>query len=222
MIFTKELLSRIEKDNELKKLYAGEGSLGQNKWMALPIVVMAFCAFAAYYLYTMSSAIESSSTYLIICGVIAAACLFAVIRMRNAAMSTTLTQLDDVPVCLAKRIYGNDNTEIYYSIYTTGPQRHEADFIEAIADKIINIQNEPDAGIRKTINSLFQPSFNGNKVIAEQLPLAFTFDETVYMKEIKFMHLNGAMKQAIAENNGKFVVFAFNRGGVPVLKTLPA
>ncbi|TDQ11424.1 hypothetical protein [Pedobacter metabolipauper] len=222
MIFTEELLIDLEKETELKKRYAVAGSLGQNKLVAIPLVIIALCAFGAYYFYSMSGVDASSRTYLMVCIAIIVISLIVMIRMFKSSIGESLARLDDVPVCLAKQVYGNDQSETYYCIYTTGALRHNADFIEAVADKISNLEEEPDAEIRKIIDRLFEPSFTGDKILAELLPLEFTFNEEVYRKEIRFMHLSSAMKQAIAENNGKCIVFVFGRGGAPVLNELPA
>lgn len=67
MLFTTELLNRLEQDTELKKSYAAQGSMGQNRLIALPVILGLFAAFGAYELYDLSKTDPDYKTYAIIC-----------------------------------------------------------------------------------------------------------------------------------------------------------
>jgi hypothetical protein len=221
MIFTSELLNRLEGNAELKKAYAAEGSLGHNRLVILPVVVGFIAAFIGYFFYDLGKTDPAYQTYAIICGVLILICIVAVIVIQANAKKHVLGNLDDVKVCLAKKIYGNDTTGAYYSIYTTGNKRHDADFIEVIADNIFNIYEEPDDSVRAEIDKLFREDFEGLHVAPVQLPVAFTYGEVVYRKEFKLSALQSDMKQNLIENNDKFIVLAYNNANTVLLKSLP-
>ena len=222
MEFTSELLNRLEGDTGLKKAYAAEGSLGKNRLVIAPIVVAFIAAFIAYFFYEMGKTDPKYQTYAIICGVVILICLVAVIVMQAGAKKQVLGNLEDVMVCVAKKIYGNDTTGSYYSIYTTGSKRHDADFIETIADKIFKINEERDSSVRAEIDKLFREDFEGINVTPVQLPAAFTYGEVVYRREFKLSSLQPDMKQNLAENNDKFIVLAFKKANTVLLKSMPA
>jgi hypothetical protein len=220
MIFTSELLSKLERDPKLKKAYATQGSMGQNRLVALPVIVAFIAAFGAYTFYGMAKTDPAYNTYTIICGFIITLCIAAVIIIQINAKKKILGNLDEVKVCLAKTIYGNDATGAYYCIYTPGSKRHDADFIETIADSIINIGEEPDDKIRAKIDQLFRQDFEGVNVTPALLPVEFTDGEEVYRKEFKLLSLETDMKQNLIENDDKFVVLSYNNRSVIPVKSL--
>jgi hypothetical protein len=220
MIFTGELLNRLEGNTELKKAHAAEGSLGRNRLVILPVVVGFIAAFVAYFFYDMGKTDPTYRTYAIVCGVLILICLVALIVIQANSKKQVLANLNEVTVCVAKKIYGNDRTGSYYSIYTTGNKRHDADFIEVIADKIFKINEEPDSSIRAEIDKLFREDFEGTHVAPVQLPIAFTYGEAVFRKEFNLSSLQPDMRQSLIENNDKFIVLAFKNSNTVLLKSL--
>ena len=220
MLFTTELLNRLEQDTELKKSYAAQGSMGQNRLIALPVILGLFAAFGAYELYDLSKTDPDYKTYAFICALVVVACLVAVIFMQKSAKKGVMENLDDVKVCIAKKIAGNDSTEVYYSIYTVGSKRHDAEFIESVAYKIFNVNLvEPDQKLRSKINDLFKPNLEGMNATPVLLPVAFTLGEEVYKKEFKFSFIEPQLKADILENEDRFIVLSFNnRSVVPLRK----
>lgn len=220
MIFTPELLSQLEQNNELKKSYASQGSFGQNRLIALPVILGFFAAFGAYEFYDLSKADPDYKTFAIICALVVVACLVAVVFMQKSAKKGVMENLDDVKVCIAKKIAGNDSTEVYYSIYTVGSKRHDTEFIESVAYKIFNADLvENDQKLRAKINDLFKPNLEGMNATPVLLPVEFTFGEEVYKKEFKFASIDGQMKANIVENEERFIVLSFNnRSVIPIQK----
>lgn len=221
MLFNTHLLNQLESNEELKKSYAGQGSLGQNKLIALPIVIAFFAAFVAYYLYGMSKTDPGYTSYVQISVAIIVICVIAVVMMQAKAKKNVLGNLADVKTCLAKKIYGNDQTKVYYSIYTTGTMRHDADFLESIADKIFNINAEPDKQMQNKINKMFQPNLEGMNAAPILLPESFTNGEQVYKKEFTLSLVDQPMQESIKENNDKFIVLSFHSGNAVLLKSMP-
>lgn len=221
MIFTNELLNTLERNTQLKEAYATQGSLGQNRLVALPVIVGFIAAFGAYAFYGMSKTDPGYTNYAIICAAIIAVCIVAVVIIQVRAKKKVTDNLEDVKMCIAKKVYGNDETEVYYSIYTVGNKRHDTDFIEAVADKIFNIDDEPDEKIKNKINNLFRMNFEGMNATPVLLPLAFTYGEEVYKKEFKFSSIDSQMKEDIKENNDKFIALSFHNRSVVPLKAMP-
>ncbi|MBS7566922.1 hypothetical protein KHS38_21130 [Mucilaginibacter sp. Bleaf8] len=222
MIFTSELLQQLEKDGSLKRAYAGEGSLGQNRWIILPMVVGAISAFGAYCFYDMAKTDSSYSPLMWACAALLLICLIAVALIQRGAKKKALAgNLDNVNVCIAKRIAGNEQAEVYYGIYTTGNKRHDAAFIEAVADKIYHIHDEQDLAVKRRIAELFSPALMSTYVAPTLLPVQFTFGENVYHKEFKFTDVDSSMKQYITENDGRFILLSYDNVSVPVLRSLP-
>jgi hypothetical protein len=220
MIFTNEFLSKLESSTALKKKYAAQGSLGQNRLVALPVVIGFIAAFGAYTFQDMSKTDPGYHTYLIVCLVVILLCILAVVMIQANAKKQVLNSLDDVKICLAKKIAGNDATGAYYSIYTVGAKRHDADFVEAVADKILNIEEEPNGKIRAQIDNLFREDFEGINVTPVLLPVEFTYGEEVYRKEFKLSQLNIDMKQNVIENNDKFIAICYHNRSVLPLQSL--
>lgn len=221
MIFNTQLLERLERNTDLKKAYAGQGSFGQNKLIALPIVIAFLAAFVAYSFYGISKTDPSYSMYTLIGAAIVVVCIVAVVIMQAKAKKNVLANLDNVKACLAKKIYGNDQTQVYYGIYTLGEKRHDADFIEHIADKIFNIEAEPDKQIQSKINKLFQANLEGMNAAPVLLPVEFTVGEQVYKKEFTFLALEGQMQENIKQNNDQFIALSFHSGNAILLKNIP-
>lgn len=221
MTFNTQLLERLERNADLKKAYAGQGSFGQNKLIALPIVIAFLAAFMAYSFYGISKTDSSYSVYVLISVAVIVICIVAVVIMQRKAKKNILANLDDVKVCLAKKIYGNDQTQVYYGIYTLGEKRHDADFIEHIADKIFNIEAEPDKQIQSKINKLFQPNLEGMNAAPVLLPIEFTVGEQVYKKEFTFSPLDGQMQENIKQNNNQFIALSFHSGSAILLRSIP-
>ncbi|EDM38037.1 hypothetical protein PBAL39_16469 [Pedobacter sp. BAL39] len=221
MLFTTELLNGLERNEPLKKAYASQGSFGQNKLIALPIVIAFLSAFMAYSLYGISKTDPSYFIYVVISIVIVVVCILAVVMMQVRAKKNILANLDVVKACLAKKIYGNDQTQVYYSIYALGKMRHDAAFLESIADKIFNIEAEPDKQLRSKINKLFQANLEGMNAAPVLLPVEFTFGEQVYKKEFTLSALDPQMKENIQQNSDQFIVLSFHSGSAILLRNIP-
>lgn len=221
MLFNPELLDRLERNEPLKKAYAGQGSFGQNKLIALPVVIAFLSAFIAYSLYGISKTDPSYSIYVMISAAVVVVCIVAVVMMQASAKKNVLANLNDVKACLAKKIYGNDQTQVYYSIYSLGKMRHDADFLESIADKIFNIEAEPDKQLLTKITKLFQPNLEGMNAAPVLLPVEFTNGEQVYKKEFTFSTLDQQMKENIQQNNDRFIALSFHSGSAILLRNIP-
>jgi hypothetical protein len=220
MIFTPELLSALEKNADLKKDYAAEGSLGQNRLVALPVIIGFIAAFCAYFFYDLSKTDSTYTTYLIISAVIILVCIVAVVILQMNAKKKVLENLDGVKTCIGKKIYGNDDTQVYYGIYTLGSKRHDPEFIEDVAYKIFNINMEPNDKMRSEINDMFSAKLEGMNATPVLLPTAFTNGEEVFKKEFKFLAIENDMKEHIAANEDKFIALSFNNRSVVPLKRL--
>lgn len=211
MLLTREVLQKLESNSEIKKKYAGAGSWGQNKIVYLPTILGVISACAAYFMYDLAKTDSSFNTYLYSCIIVAIVCLVAVIFIQKDAKKKVLENIENIPVCIAKKVYGNDSSELYYGIYTTGDKRHDIDFIETIADKIFNIDREPDEKLKRKIKSMF-----GEKLAKPQgapsvlLPKEITQGENVYQGYFRFAHVGDEMKNIIKDNNDKFIVVVFN------------
>lgn len=210
MIITNQTLENLEQDSELKKKYAGAGSWGQNKLVFLPVVTLIMSAFGLYFFYDLAKTDSSYTTWAIGCGIVLLLSLIAIAVIQRNAKKQVLANISSVPVCVAKKIYGNDQTGVYYCIYTKGNKRHDISFIDTIADKIYNIDNEPDPQIKKAITNLFSVKFADTNSAAVPLPITFTEGEQVYQKQFSTANLK--------TEDGKFAVLAFNQTSVPVIK----
>jgi len=210
MIFTEDTLKKLENNSEIKKKYAGAGSWGQNKIVYLPTLLGVFSAAGSYFMYELSKMDNSYNIYIYACLVVAVICVVAVVQIQKNAKKKVLASIENVPVCIAKKVYGNDNAEIYYGIYTTGNRRHDIDFIESIADKIFNIDSEPDGKLKRKIRNMFGEKFASPNALSILLPTAFTYGENVYQGQFRFQHIGQEMKNVISENNDQFIVVAFN------------
>jgi hypothetical protein len=215
MKLTSQVLNDFEQNIALKTKYAAAGSWGQRKIVFLPVVVLIFSAFALYFFYDLSKTDASYSTYSLICGALILIAIVSIALIQRSAKQQVLANIASIPVCVAKKVYGNDENGIYYCIYTTGSKRHDITFIDAIAAKIFNIDNEPDvAPFKREIDNLFRVKFASTNGAAVLLPVGFTAGEQVYQKQFSTAQLG----PALAENDGKFAVLAFNAVSVPVLK----
>ncbi|WP_027385967.1 hypothetical protein [Chryseobacterium gregarium] len=221
MVFNPTLLNLLETNDDLKKSYADQGSLGYNKLIALPVVVAFIAAFGAYFFYDMSKTDPTYNIYFQISTAIIVICVIAAVMIQAGVKKNVLGKLDDVKICLAKKIYGNDQTKVYYSLYTTGRMRHDEDFLESMADKIFNIDAEPDKQLQNKINKMFRPDLEGMNATPILLPLAFTNGEKVYKKEFSFSSIDPHMQESIRENNDKFIVLSFHSGNAVLLKSIP-
>lgn len=214
-MITTQTLHDLEQNSTLKKNYAAAGSWGQSKIVFLPVVVLIFSAFALYFFYDLSKTDSSYSTYAMVCGALILISIVAIALIQKSAKQQVINNIASVPVCVAKKIYGNDTNGIYYCIYTTGSKRHDPAFIDAIANKIFNIDQEPEAAsYKREIDRLFSVKFADTNSVAVLLPTGFTEGEQVYQKQFATDTLTAVTK----ENDGKFAVLAFNGLSVPVLK----
>ncbi|KFF02534.1 hypothetical protein [Chryseobacterium luteum] len=221
MLFNITLLNLLETNDDLKKSYADQGTLGYNKLIALPVIVAFIATFGAYFFYGISKTDPTYTSYFQISIAIIVICVVAVVMIQARAKKNVLGNLDDAKICLAKKIYGNSQTKVYYSIYTTGRMRHDEDFLESIADKIFEIDAEPNKQFQNKINKMFKPNLEGMNATPILLPIPFTNGEKVYKKEFSFSSLDQHMQENIQENNDKFIVLSFHSGNAVLLKSIP-
>ncbi len=214
-MITAQMLRDLEQDPAVKKNYAAAGSWGQHKIVFLPVVVLIFSAFALYFFYDLSKTDSSYSTYTMVCGALVLLSIVAIALIQKSAKQQVINNIASVPVCIAKKVYGNDSNGIYYCIYTTGNKRHDLAFIDAIANKIFNIDHEPEAAsYKREIDRIFSVQFANTNSAAVPLPTGFTEGEQVYQKQFA----TAPIASVTTANDGKFAVLAFNGTSVPVLK----
>jgi hypothetical protein len=215
---TAETLKRIEKSTAIKTRYAGAGSLGRNRLIAIPLVMAFFALFAIYFMYDMSKTEPGYSMYLYVAIGIALACIVTVVLMQRTSKVKTMASLDDVKACIARTTTGNDAAQIYYCIYTTGNKRHDPEFINSIAYKINHLEEEPDQQLSKKIASMFGPRLAPPNGLATPLPEAFTFGEKVYQKQFDLSYLDKNTRAMITENSGMFPVLVYHSNNAQLVK----
>lgn len=214
---TSETLQRLEQNTEVKTHYAGSGALGKNKLTIIPILIGLLSIFALYFFYDLSKTDASYTSYLYIAGAVFVACIVTFAVIQNVAYRKTLKTIAEVPACVAKVITGNTETQLYFGIYTTGRRRHDIDFIEGIAWKIANLEEETDYHIKTKIRNMFAPkleSAGGGAPLP--LPEEFTDGERVFQRQFRFGEVKKETQEALQLNDGRFVVLAFDNKGVLV------
>lgn len=211
MSLPSQTLLDLEQNIEIKKSYATIGSFGQNKILAVPVVVGILTAFSSYFFYDLSRTDPDYHLYMVSSVAILIICIVAAIIIQRKAKQVTITNIDSVPVCIARKMYGNDAGQIYFGIYTLGNRRHDAGFIEEVAQKIFQIEEQPDAQLTKKIADLFAPRFEETNGPSVSLPHELCGGEEVYVGQFNFRQFSKEMKNKIAADEDKFAVIVFNR-----------
>jgi hypothetical protein len=211
MLFTADLLQRLEQNSDFKKPYLIAGSMGQSKLVVLPVVLAVLGLFGAYEFNDLSRSDAAYKTYMYISLAVAVICIIAVVIIQRGAKQTVAANIDDVPVCLGKKISGNDRAQVYYGIYTPGAKRHDIEFIEYVAFRIQNIAQEEDAELRNQVNKMFDVRFADAASPAVRLPDGITAGEEVYQRQYSFSTVSADMKNSINENQDRFIVLAFTK-----------
>lgn len=211
---TTEQLKRLEANPDIKRRYAREGSFGANKWVALPAAIFVLGLFGTYFSYSTATKHDPSYyTIMYVCIAVALCSFIIAAVMQNATIKRTVTNVNDVAAHAARRMYGNDASEVYYCIYTTGKKRHDVDFIETIADRIEHIDEERDPELRRKVEKLFEPKLEMAGSAPVLLPEALTGGEQVYQRQLKFSHL----VDSITRNNRHLAVLTFNDNSTAVI-----
>lgn len=212
MLFTANLLHQLEQSSSLKQKYLTAGSVGNNKMVILPVILAVAGLYGAYELHDLSRPDNDLSTYMYISLAVAVISIIAIVLIQRSTKSKMAASLDDVPACIAKKIYGNFASGIYYGIYTPGPRRHDIEFIEDVAFKIFNINLEPDAELRKKIEKMFDVKFADPRGATVLLPTALTAGEEVYQRQFALNTIGRELNNMVnEENEGRFIVYAFNK-----------
>lgn len=203
-------LTALESTPAIKEKYLKSAAFGKNKAI-YPFLLIGILCLAAVAFLVFTGMTETVGVPLLAgVGIAGVASLVVMMAINNKTTAKLQQETNEMPVCIGKKIYGNDNTQIYYGIYTTGPKRHDADFINRIAGKIFNIAAEPDKDIAKKVNRLFAVEFAAPNEFAKPLPAEFTEGELVYRKQFAFLHLPEAVKTKIADNDNVFLLVALN------------
>ena len=205
--FDKNYLDNLENNKSLKENYAKLGAYSQNKIIYLPTILIILSLMILYFLYDSNMLISKYGG--VTFGVTAISILSVILILRHSKKKI-LSNLDSVKIAIAKKVLGNDRAELYYIIYTQGEERHNPDFINAIAERVFNVDtlNDIDTKTKKKIKKMFgeRPNFSG----FEKLPLEFTLGKDVFLMVQNFAILNTDMKTIIKNNNDTYPVVVFS------------
>jgi hypothetical protein len=215
-----EKLKQIEKSPEIKQKYLSTGTWGMNNVMYVPVLlIVASFIWLAMFLYFRADMGMSSQATMINVGVSLAVASIGYLWLRyvkKGLLRKGMVQLDDYPVCLAKIVMGNDDSYLYYCIYTTGAKRFDIDWLNHIYYKIWHTEEEPNVRLRKKVDDIFKiemlATVSQNSFL---LPEEFTEGEKVYKKFYGFQRDRAL---SIQQDDGFFPVIYFNPISVPVLQ----
>lgn len=210
-LLTRQLLEEMEKDQVLKAHYAGRGAFLKNKLIAIPVLILFSCVLVLWGLYELKML---PTIYTAIALVVAILAAIAINRIFVRSKAAVIQGIDQIPVVLARKIYGNDRDGNYYAIYSKGQHRHSHEFIDRVAQKILSIDDEPDPKIRQRINQLFAERLAGVGPRGAQLPIEFTFGEPVYHAEVNLARL----RDVVAQNDDRFAMIVFDPIQVAVIE----
>lgn len=210
-LLTRQLLEEMEKDQALKAHYAGRGAFLKNKLIAVPVLILFSCILVLWGLYELKMLPTGYTAIALVVAILAAIAIHRIFVRSKAAV---IQDIDQVPVVLARKIYGNDRDGNYYAIYSNGQHRHSHEFIDRIAQKILSIDEEADPKIRQRINQLFAGRLAGVGPRGAQLPIEFTCGEPVYHAEVNLARLS----DVIAQNDDRFAMIVFDPIQVAVIE----
>lgn len=144
---------------------------------------------------------------------------FILVAVINRSAGKKLSQETQMaPVCIAKKVYGNDMQNIYYCIYSTGEKRHDGVFIDTIAEKIFAIPGNTDDKIERDLLELFKIDFANPGEFAKKLPLAFTNGVEVWRRQFALGAFSKDAQRQIEGNAGQFAVVAIRSENPRILR----
>lgn len=199
---------KFEHDRTIIDKYVKSSAFGKNKLVYAPLIIgiglLCFLAFAIF-----EGLVETIGIGIIsIMSVIVVVCFILVAVINRSAHKKLYEETKTAPVCIAKKVYGNDVQNIYYCIYSTGERRHDSSFINKIAEKIFAIPTNTNDKIDKEILDLFKIDFVKPGEFAKKLPLAFTDGVAVWRRQFALGNLPKDAQQQIEDNDRQFCVIA--------------
>ncbi|GAA4168652.1 hypothetical protein [Sphingobacterium ginsenosidimutans] len=201
-------LGKFEHDRTIIDKYVKSSAFGKNKLVYAPLIIgiglLFFLAFAIF-----EGLVETIGIGIIsILSVIVVFCFILAAIINRSAHKKLYEETKTAPVCIAKKVYGNDVQNIYYCIYSTGEMRHDSSFINKIAEKIFAIPTNTNDKIDKEILDLFKIDFVKPGEFAKKLPLAFTDGVAVWRRQFALGNLPKDAQQTIEDNDRQFCVVA--------------
>jgi hypothetical protein len=201
-------LSKFEHDSTIIEKYVKSSAFGRNKVVYLPFVIgiglLCFLALAIF-----GGLIETIGIGVItVLSAIVVVCFILVAVINRSAGKKLSQETQMAPVCIAKKVYGNDRQNIYYCIYSTGEKRHDGVFIDTIAKKIFAIPGNTNDKTERDLLELFKIDFANPGEFAKKLPLAFTNGVEVWRRQFALGALSKEAQRQIEGNAGQFAVVA--------------
>ncbi len=207
----KNKILELEKNKDFINDNIVSAVFGKNKLVFLPLLAgVALLFFVVYALFSGLTDIIGGYPILITLVLTALACFVLVSMVNKSTKAKLLKETKKAPICLAKKIYGNDNQNIYYCIYSVDDKRHDSSFINYIADKIKNIPPSTNDKSEKQVLKLFRPDLANPMEPGKKLPLSFTNDEIVWRKQFNLGILSKELQEEIENNHGQFWAVAIN------------
>lgn len=185
MDLTREVMEDLESDIRLKATYLRAGTWGKNRLVFLPALVtllgLGWAVYSLSHFFTGEAALEWA---LGLAGGLGVALVgFLVNRMLQKAIDKGNEKyVQDLPVCLARIVVGNEEYHLFHAFFTTGEKRHDAVWMEALAHKIWDvIDYEKEQEEQNEISRIFSEKLLAEEYNeARQLPPEFTDGEPVY------------------------------------------
>ncbi|MGE8292575.1 MAG: hypothetical protein ACN6ON_12885 [Sphingobacterium sp.] len=199
---------KFEHDHTIIDKYVKSSAFGKNKLVYLPLMVaISLLGFIA--LVVFEGLIETIGIGVIsIISAIVVICFILVAVINRSAHKKLYEEAKMAPVCIAKKVYGNDRYNNYYCIYSTGETRHDSSFINMIAQRIFAVSTNTKDKVEKEILDLFKIDFVKPGELAKKLPLAFTDGVEVWRRQFALGHLPKEFQQQIEDNDRQFFVIA--------------
>ncbi len=203
-------LSKLEHDSSIIAKYVKSSAFGKNKLVYVPLVIgiglLCFLALAIF-----GGLIETIGFGIIsLLSAIVVVCFILVAIINRSAHKKLYEETKMAPVCIAKKIYGNDVQNVYYCIYAIGEKRHDSSFINTIADKIFAIPEHTNDTTEKEILKLFREDFIKPGEFAKQLPSAFTDGVEVWRRQFALGTLPKEVQKQIEDHDRQFCVVAIS------------
>ncbi|WP_343565369.1 hypothetical protein [Sphingobacterium sp.] len=199
-------LGTFEHDRTIIDKYVKSSAFGKNKLVYFPLIIaiglLCFIALAIF-----EGMVEAIGIGVIsVLSAIVVLCFVWVVVINRSAYKKLNEETTMAPVCIAKKVYGNDGNNVYYCIYSTGQTRHDSFFIDTIAQRIFAISANTNDKIEKEVLNLFKIDFAKPGEFAKQLPLAFTDGVEVWRRQFALGNLPKNAQQQIEDNDGQFAV----------------
>ena len=199
-------LSKFEHDSTIIEKYVKSSAFGKNKTVYVPLVI-GIGLFCFLVLAIFGGLIETIGIGVItVLSAIVIVCFILVAVINRSARKKLAQETQTAPVCIAKKIYGNDVQNIYYCIYSTGEKRHDNVFIDTIAEKIFAIPANTNDKTDRALLELFKIEFANPGEFAKKLPLVFTNGVDIWRRQFALSTLPKAAQRQIEGNDGKFAV----------------